>query len=57
MKFDQNKLKRLRKRDIYITIFGQKGKSKVQKLTFDDENKPNQVHLERKGTQVKKKQQ
>ena len=45
MKFSENQQKRIRKRDIYLSIFGERGKGKVQKLTFDDENKPYQMYL------------
>lgn len=44
MKFVENQ-KRVRKRDLYLALFGDKGKGKVQKIEFDDENKAYQTYL------------
>lgn len=52
MKFSENQ-KRVRKRDLYLAIFGERGKGKVQRIEFDDENKGYQMYLERKNQQAK----
>lgn len=52
MKFIENQ-KRVRKRDLYLALFGDKGKGKVQKIEFDDENKAYQTYLQRKNQQLK----
>jgi hypothetical protein len=36
-----------------LAIFGEKGKGKVQKIEFDDENKAYQVYLDRRNQQMK----